>query len=285
MRRSLNFYLRRTLVALGFLSTQVIALPEQVRKEAYEETMEETFPLTPNQIEAIKRSFDKENTILSTPSNLYPQAQTSTRQINLAPGSEIPVVRLTKGYISTLVFLDQSGQPWPVANYSIGDPNIFNIQWDSQSHVLFIQPQRVFAHGNMGVRLAGSSTPIMIQLACGRSDVDYRLDFTLPGLGPHGKPHEPGLGDHQGPTVDELSTFLDGKSSPGAIQLTLSPQMGQAWLHQGHVILRTTSSVISPKWIAVSSSSDGTKVYKLPRMNTVVLSSGGKTQSVRLEGL
>lgn len=284
----MDFWSKKAVYALSILSLflGVLCAEENLMdKEAFEESMEDTFPLTPNQIDTIKRSFDKRNELVSTPPFPHPEGQTSTRSISLSPGSEIPLVRLTKGYISTLVFLDQTGQPWPVANYSIGDPSIFNIQWDSSSNVLFVQPQKVFAHGNIGIRLVGSPTPIMLQLACGRSDVDYRIDLTLPGEGPNARPQEMSLGDNRHPIGDELSPFLDGKNQIGSTPLTLVPAVGQAWSYKGYVILRTQNSVISPKWLAVSSSSDGMKVYKLPKINTVVLSQAGKTQSVRIEGL
>lgn len=253
-------------------------------QEAFESSMEDTFPLSAEQIESIKKTFDKENAAMSEPAEPVPVGQTSTRQISLSPGSEIPIVRLSKGYISTLVFLDSTGQPWPISNYSIGDPNIFNIQWDKATNVLFIQPQITFAHGNIGVRLEGSPTPLMLQLACGRGDVDYRLDLTVPGHGPYAQAQEMSYHDSAYPLDNTLSEFLDGKMLAGATPLRLSPQVGQAWLYQGQIILRLHSTVISPQWLSYSSSSDGMKVYKMPRVNSFVVSEQGRTQTIRIDG-
>ena len=280
MRKFLKYFFR-----VIFLTVCVSIAYADLDEDAFESSMGDTFPLTSDQIGVIKKSFDKENSVLSTPAVPNPAGQTSTRNISLAPGSEIPVVRLAKGYISTLVFLDSTGQPWPVSNYSIGDPNSFNIQWDKESNVLFVQPQFTYGHGNIGVRLAGSPTPIMLQLACGRGEVDYRLDFTLPGDGPFAKPSEISYKDPSYQFDSYLSRFLDGKSVIGATPLKLVPNVGQAWLYHGQVVLRLNTAVISPKWLSYSSSSDGMKVYKMAKINTFVVSSAGKTQSVRIEGL
>lgn len=284
MRITLKHVIKIMSIAL-LISLSWAESDPDVDTDAFESSMMDTFPMSSDEIEIIRKTFDKETSALNTPGTPNPMGQTSTRNIALDPGSEIPIVRLAKGYISTLVFLDSTGQPWPVANYSIGDPKIFNIQWDKESNVLFIQPRATFAHGNIGIRLSGSPTPIMLQLACGRADVDYRLDFTLPGDGPFAKPSELSYKDPAYHFDSNLSRFLDGKSIAGAMPLQLTPNVGQAWLYNGHVILRLNSSVISPKWHSYSSSSDGMKVYKMSKTNTFVISSSGKTQSVRIEGL
>ena len=284
MRKNLKFFIKflGVLLLCSYVSAE---LDSSIEQDAFESSLGNTFPLTSNQIDVIKKTFDKETAALSEPVVPNPIGQTSTRNISLAPGSEIPVVRLAKGYISTLVFMDSTGQPWPIANYSIGDPRTFNIQWDTESNVLFVQPQVTFAHGNIGIRLAGSPTPVMIQLACGRSNIDYRLDFTLPGDGPFAKPSEMSYKDPAYHFDSVLSQFLDGKSIAGATPLSLTPNVGQAWLYNGSIILRLKSPIISPKWHSYSSSSDGMKVYKISATNTFVISSAGKTQTVRIEGL
>ena len=43
------------------------------------------------------------------------------------PGATPPAIRLAQGYVSSLVFVDSTGAPWPIASFDIGDPK--GCQW------------------------------------------------------------------------------------------------------------------------------------------------------------
>ena len=43
------------------------------------------------------------------------QMRTQTRQINITPGAVPQVIRLTAGYVSTIIFQDNTGAPWTLA--------------------------------------------------------------------------------------------------------------------------------------------------------------------------
>jgi len=254
----------------------------QLNKDAFDQAIDNFFPLSPDQIRMIYGAYEKKLAVASLPLTPVPIAVTSTRNISLSPGSDIPLVRLSKGYISSVIFLDQTGQPWPIANYSLGNPEAFDINWDNQSNTLFIQSLKSWAFANIGIRLQGLTTPIMINLASSQGEVDYRLDFNVPENGPFAKENT----NIDGLAVDnKLLAFLDGAPPIGAIPLYLEPDLGQAWLMQGRVILRLKDTLLSPQWSAQTQSSDGMKVYEISRTNTIVVARKGSPKTVTIKGL
>ncbi len=251
--------------------------------QAFDVALQRFLPLSPDQIAVVFEAMDQKLAASSLPPNSIPLPVTSTRAVSLAPGSDIPLVRLCKGYISSVIFLDQTGQPWPIANYSLGNPEAFDINWDAQSHTLFIQSLKTWSFANIGVRLQGLSTPIMINLASSQGEVDYRIDLTIPDKGPNAK--ETGKYLEKGAAIDtQLLPYLDGTPPYYAMPLVVDPTYAQAWAQGEFVFLRTKETLISPQWIASTMSSDGTKVYKLARSNTVVIARNGSPKTLSIKG-
>jgi intracellular multiplication protein IcmK len=255
----------------------------QLSADAFDSALEKFFPLSPDQIELIYNAYEQKLEVSSLPYAPVPMAVTSTRNLSLSPGSEIPLVRLSKGYISSIIFLDQTGQPWPIANYSLGNPEAFDINWDRQSNTLFIQSMKVWAFANIGIRLQGLSTPIMMNLVSSEGEVDYRLDFNIPELGPFAK--ESVRSFDENPFDNKLLAYLDGAPPRGALPLFLDPDIGQAWFVGGKIILRVKDTLLSPQWSGQTQSSDGTKVYEINRTNTIVVSRKGSPKTVTIKGL
>ncbi|WP_251365941.1 DotH/IcmK family type IV secretion protein [Coxiella-like endosymbiont of Rhipicephalus sanguineus] len=70
---------------------------------------------------------------------IYPPKPTSASVIvNLSPEATLPVIRLSSGFVTSLVFLDSTGAPWPIQAYDLGDPNSFNIQWNKKDNTLLV---------------------------------------------------------------------------------------------------------------------------------------------------
>src|SRR3990172_616860 len=113
---------------------------------------------------------------LSSASSAVPPKPTSTSLlVDLSPKAVPPVIRLGAGYITSIVFVDTTGQPWPIAAYSIGDPSAFNIQWDRKGNTLLIQASAFYKRSNLAVILRDLNTPVMITLISGQEAVDYRV--------------------------------------------------------------------------------------------------------------
>lgn len=268
------------------IQTQTVetARPLTLRDQAFKQLLDKLSPLTPEQIIEMRKQQDKTQRAVATLPGAPPRPVSSTLTVDLSPGSTPPVVRLGAGFVTSIVFVDSTGQAWPIADYSIGNPKNFNIQWDKKTNTLFIQSATTYANGNLAVRLATLNTPIMLSLVSGQKEIDYRVDLQVPGRGPNAL--EAIVGETL-PCQPEpiLLSVLDGVPPPGSIEVEVSGGCGRAWLWKGKLIFRTQLTILSPAWSATVSSIDGTKVYELSPTPLILASQNGKMVKVMLKGI
>jgi intracellular multiplication protein IcmK len=258
--------------------------PTTLRDEAFKELLNKTFPMLPGQIQELHKHYDETQLAIHTNPNGPPQPISSTIKIDLSPGTTPPILRLATGFVTSIVFVDSTGQSWPVADYSLGNPAGFNIKWDNKTNTLFIQSLKDHISGNMAVRLADLDTPIMISIVTGQKDVDYRVDMQVPGVGPNGE--APVLDNPMSQaTSNSLLGALDGVPPSGSIELNVAKDYGRAWIYNGKLLFRTKLTVLSPAWSASVSSPDGTRVYELMQTPVILASQNGKTIKIELTGL
>ncbi len=257
-----------------------------VSQTAFVQTVKNMMPLSPDQIKTLRYLFDQSQRAASQYPGTPPKPTSSSVMVNLSPGAAPPVVRLRAGFVTSLVFLDSTGQPWPIVAYDLGNPKAFNVepnQPDGKSSTVLVEALNSYETGNIAVMLKGQDTPVMVTLMPGQTAVDYRVDLRVPGLGPNAKPMEggglPAVSD------PELLTFLNGVPAEGAKTLQVLGGPGQAWSYHKHMYLRTTLTLLSPSWTATMSSPDGTHVYELQKAPVVLVSQQGKMTQLTIKGL
>ncbi len=251
---------------------------------AFDSVKQQMFPLTPDQLLQIKKMYQN-NELAQVSSPSAPPKPTATSQfVNLSPGSTPPVVRLSQGFVSSLVFLDSTGAPWPIKAYDLGDPSAFNIQWDKVSNTLMIQASKLYNYGNLAVRLQGLNTPVMLTLIPGQKAVDYRVDLRIQGIGPNAKnlPLEDGIPPSAN---DVLLHVLDGVPPDGSSRLMVSGGDARAWVMNNKMFVRTNLTVLSPGWLASMTSADGMHAYEMQKSPVLLVSWHGKIMQLKIEGL
>lgn len=257
---------------------------EVVDNKAFKDMTRSLYPLNPEQIVRLKKIYQtNEYAQASTPGT--PPKPTATSQfVNLSPGSTPPVIRLSQGFVSSLVFLDSTGAPWPISAYDLGDPSAFNIQWDKTSNTLMIQAMKLYNYGNLAVRLRGLNTPVMLTLIPGQKAVDYRVDLRVQGYGPNAKsmPMEEGIPPS---ASDILLHVLDGVPPAGSTRLIVSGGDARAWLSNNKMYVRTNLTILSPGWLASMTSADGTHAYEMQKSPVLLVSWHGKVMQLKVEGL
>ena len=261
--------------------------PPSKNDMAFGSLLDSALPLSPDQIKQLHHLYDLTQQAVSASPSLPPTPVSSSLAVTLEPGSTPPLVRLSAGFVSSLVFVDSTGAPWPITAYGLGDPSSFNVQWDQTSNALFIQSLKPYAHGNLAVRLASLNTPVMISLVSGQKEIDYRVDLQIRDRGPNAEapivPESLQLGTQVDP---RLINVLDGVAPQHSKQLILIPNIGQAWLTKENTLyLRTTLTLLSPAWTATISSPNGTHVYEMSKTPLVLASQDGKTITVEIQGL
>lgn len=248
--------------------------PPTLRDEAFKQLLDKISPLTPEQIIEMRKQQDLTQQAVATTPNTPPRPVSSTLTIDLSPGITPPVIRLSAGFVSSLVFIDSTGQPWPISDYSLGNPKNFNIQWDKKTNTLFIQSTTAYSSANLAIRLATLDTPVMLSLVSGQKEVDYRVDLQVRGRGPNAL--APVSGDDLPTASAALLSALDGIPPQGSIELEVTGCLGRAWLWQNKLIFRSQLTILSPAWSSTASSADGTHVYELMPTPLILASQNGK---------
>lgn len=250
-----------------------------VYEDAFSGVVNQMLPMSPEQISRLRMLFNETQRAAVTPVGVPPKPVTTSVAINLSPQAIPPVIRLGAGYITSLVFLDSTGQPWPIEAYSIGDPTAFNLQWDKKSNTLLIQSVSYYKRSNLAVILKNLNTPIMLTLISGQEAVDYRVDLRVPGFGPNAMFIQGGIPDSANPILLDV---LNGIPPKGSKQLKVTGGDCDAWLLNNRLYLRTTLDVISPAWKSVMSSVDGTHAYELQPAPVILALQHGKDKTLIL---
>ncbi|WP_115304000.1 DotH/IcmK family type IV secretion protein [Legionella beliardensis] len=258
--------------------------PEVIDAHAFEGVARQLFPLTPEQTIRLKQLFHTSEYAQASPAGTPPKPTATSQFVNLSPGSTPPVIRLAQGFVSSLVFLDSTGAPWPISAYDLGDPSSFNIQWDRTSNTLMIQATRLYNYGNLAVRLRGLNTPVMLTLIPGQKAVDYRVDLRVQGYGPHAVSMPTEVGPPPSAN-DILLHVLDGVPPGGSQRLIVSGGDARAWLLNNRMYVRTNLTILSPGWISSMTSGDGMHAYEMQKSPVLLVSWHGKVMQLKVEGL
>ena len=255
---------------------------QALNKAAFGSMTQTMLPMTPEQIKRLRELYNQTQVAAAPTPGTPPRPTISSQYVKLEPGATPTVIRLAEGYVTTLAFLDSTGQPWPVDNYDIGNPQAFNIQWDKKSNLLMIQATSLYSVGNLAIQLRGLETPVMVTLISGQKAVDYRVDLRITGNGPNAKAL---LGRSLPQTADPaLLNILEGVAPAGNKPLKISGALAQAWLVGNHIYLRTRLTLISPAWIATMSSPDGMKAYEMPKTPLILGFDAGQSIQLKVEG-
>lgn len=216
----------------------------------------------------------------------------SSMSVDLSPGAALPIARMLPGEMSTLLFLDATGAPWPLAAAPrVSDGRYFDAEWLQGTPTVVISALSSYEDGNMTVLLQGLATPIVIKLASGEPDsrntsriVDYRLDLRIPGRGPHAQ--APLLGPGKIALYDStLQLFLDGlppKEAKSVKPLGQMPARTQVWQMDGTMFVRTGYDIQTAFDQSIAAA-DGTRVYRLPPTPYITLSDLGRSITFQLD--
>ncbi|HBS51575.1 MAG TPA: type IV secretion protein IcmK [Coxiellaceae bacterium] len=252
--------------------------------QAFSGVVNQLLPMSPQQIAKLREVFTESQLAAATPPGVPPKPTSTSLMVDLSTKAVPPVIRLGAGYISSIVFVDATGQPWPIAAYSIGDPSAFNIQWDKKGNTLLIQGATFYKRSNLAVILRDLNTPVMMTLISGQEAVDYRVDLRVPGMGPNAIFVQDGIPEAVNPMLLDV---LNGIPPKGSKEIKVRGGDCQAWLLNGKLYLRTNLNVISPGWQSIMSSIDGKHAYQLQPSPVILTLQNGRDKilTLTLEGL
>lgn len=260
----------------------------------YEQAAQVVSPFTNDELVQLRKRLDS-----SRKAKAYHPVRTipriSSDSVDLSPGASLPIARMMPGETSTLVFVDATGAPWPLAAAPrVSDKRYFDAEWLQDSPSVVISALSAYEDGNVTVFLKGLATPVVVKLASGEPDsknskskgriVDYRLDLRVPGRGPNAQ--APLLGPGKIALYDStMQSFLDGIPAKDAKRIVVrgdAPTNTQVWQYDGSLFVRTRYD-IQTAFDQSMASGDGTRVYRLPLTPYVTLSQMGRSVTLQLE--
>ncbi len=272
-------------------------MKEQKRKTDLEDSMDELLPLSPDEIRSFMDRQDEADSAVSPD-----PASMKTRVVSLpcTPQKSPHVVHLAAGYSSTIMLQDVTGAPWPVLTAILGNAEAFSLsspgradagdKADKQdvrhSHMVTVLPLKGHASSNLVLTLQDAAYPVLLHLvslgARGKGRVSDALTIIrLEGRGPSARPAvlEPRLET----ASDELLSLVHGIVPENAKKIRAVPQVPglSMWRCKDRLLLRSPYEAIWPAWFS-RAGNDGMKAYAMPLTPSIVISVGGRAQSVRL---
>lgn len=255
---------------------------DDINSAAFDSMVQNALPMSPKQIQKLRSMYMASQYAASNTPNTPPRPTATSTFVDLSPGATPPVIRLSQGFITSLVFVDSTGAPWPIESYDIGNPSAFNIQWDKTSNTLMIQSTVLYTYGNLAVKLRGLDTPVMITLIPGQKAVDYRVDMRVQGFGPNAKSFTGSTLPES--TSSDLLNVLDGVPPPNSQDLKVEGGECQAWMSGGKMYVRTRLTVLSPGWTSTLSSADGMHAYEMQPAPMLLVSQNGQVSQLKVKG-
>ncbi len=247
--------------------------------------------LQPEQINDIKSTLQGARMEQSYPypRGYVPKPVNRRLEVPMDIPDEPPMLNTLMGMLTTLVFVDNEGTAWPIADVSF-DKNSFsspdvNNKPSAPTNVFRIQPEKPYGYGNVSIILQGRETsPItmVIQIAQGTT-VDNRVDLRVEGRNPAAKIRPTAQNPNAIKYDQYIDQFLYGQIPVGAKPLYAgSDPQKVAWLFNGSIYLRTANDLITPAYTAIGGASSGVRVYRIPNVRTLLWSANGKPQSITL---
>jgi intracellular multiplication protein IcmK len=244
--------------------------------------MGRTSPLTPDQIRAIRRHVDAIRAASSAPPGPPPKARVASHTISLESGFAPPTLKMANGLVTSLVFHDNTGAPWPIQNVISGNEH-WVVHSQAGSHILTVAPKNEFGYSNLSVLLEGAPAPVILIVEAGRfPTADHRLDFRVAARGPKATTLTLSVPDSAA-IPEYLMGFQDNVPPGEAKAVSVTGLEGvRAWSYLGRLIVRTPYAIASPAPQKASRSAEGTWVYELRPTPWVFLLHNGQTHRLSL---
>lgn len=269
-----------------------IPAPEGITKlgasdTAVEQAQREQHPMNPEQIRRYKQLLDEIKDSSARAPRDRPIPESNRIPIELSTMRPPQVLRVSPDMVSTVIFTDVTGQPWPIAAVVPGSKGWVEIKTDPERapHIFTVTPQETYAMTNLSVWLQDSTTPVIIQVVSDKRQVDSLLELVAQARGPLAKKNSVEFAVSPQVISSEQNDLMSGLTPTGAVPLKVMGGDAQAWILNGKMYLRSRMMLRAPSARFVFSNSDGTKVYELPVTPVVNMVDDGRNVAIKVAGL
>jgi intracellular multiplication protein IcmK len=237
---------------------------------AYVGARNNAIPLTPAMILDLKQRYDASQRARTGDDGTSFPALPLTRSVNvsLGPGGVTTIVETVPGYPTAIVFLDSTGQPWPIAWDTNGLPvsgggpatasgaaaggaqgpavdavgHNVSVPFKG-SNVLQLQPNSPHLRGGVLVTLENAPKPLAFMIVSSKGQYDADMAVKVSGRGPKAKEDIITRPDAPETGAPYLTAMLDGVPPASAVPLSVegvSPDAVRAWQMGDKDYIRTS---------------------------------------------
>jgi hypothetical protein len=252
--------------------------------DAFEKTVQQTYPLSPQQIEELRT---RERALKKATNAPLKDVKLNISSEDLDVDVNNPIImRVAKGYNATLVFFDQSGQPWPVEGDVVHEKSSFTSTIVSKTkHIVSFDISEDFSESTAMITLEGHPVPLIVKLVGSDSVVDSRKSIRVLKYGPNAEV-EPFVHNELENVTPDMLNILEGGNIPAdAKRYVLNGVSGEVYLYKGDMYVRTRSSLMSPPWKQSAVSNSGYRVYKMKPTSVLLFTDdSGQRLQATVEG-
>ena len=251
--------------------------------------------LTPEQIARVKKMMLERETETASPYVSQPTPITRTLAVSLDPGVSPPVVRLSRGQLSSIVFSDYNGSPWIIESVHLNRESFCDqgncggagqgaqTTQSKPTNILTIEPKKIAAYGNVSVTMRGLATPVIFILTTAQAEIDMRIDAKIPGRNPDSID---AIAVTNAPSLDsDLMYFLDGVPPSDAQPIkVIGLESVDAWFYKNSMYVRAAADAQYPAYKNAAKSTSGLSVYRYAQFHeSITFLRGGKAITIFLE--
>lgn len=274
-----------------FFSFSLCLAQENLIEKEYNKSVKKLFPLSPQQIEDFKKKLYETERSIKKKSKV--KLITKTERISLKPGIETPVIKVIPGFVSSVAIFDVSGAPWPITSKSDCAEKWFSIKkLDIEPYnVITISSKTNYANSNFIITLKNLDIPISIGIKTEDTNKTTSSNITIFQVEKRGpmaaSPTQLTKNTNKASIDPVMLSFVDMIPPENAKKLMVTPKIQNVamWNFNNHHFLRTKYPVIWPAWTEVISSTEGCKVYKLPKVSSILISKEGSPSRLNIEEL
>jgi len=281
--------LRRLIIDIKIRESKNIAENEQRLRQVQSEIKQQqwiasTFQTKPENIIKTRRLTEEVDRAQQAP--IFKVTHLNhTLEINLNEPKPIDIP-IAINWGATVIFVDRFGSPFPIQ--SIGDFTGDKFTLNSteiieQNNVLTVINNISYTKGNASVFLVGQNLPLMLTFTSNQEVNTSRLIIRVKQTSPLTQQEtiKPVSAKGVNRTLYQVADYqipVDAKS------LYLSHNIGNAWLKDGFILLRTPYQLVSPYTPeALESHTNGIEnVYRLPFYSQILLNINSKKVMVSL---
>lgn len=288
-----------------------VATTSDPAHEAEDDAEHDAIPFTPEEIlrlgkrlKAVSRAKEQVITEFAAP-NSRPAIR-----VSFAPGQQTSLIFTTKGYPTALSFVDNTGQPWPIAwntsgnsanpdgstncasgkgttsgNPAVETTGFYTCVPFKGSNTINIEPISLQPRGGLLVTLKGAPKPVSFLLIAGRGSYDDNLTIRISEAGPNAKeaidtrPSAPATAE---PYMNAMLSGIPPAAAIPQVVEGVSPDDVRAWRIGNELYLRTRLLLMTPSSDSIEHGEGGYTLYAFHESPVVLLSNAGRTLSAHI---